>query len=397
VTTVDPGAAPVEELAAHFDLYDPAHGKRLWEVLGYARTSCPVLRTDADDGYYIVTSYDDVRAVAENPLTYSSAEPGLRGTPIRMPPVTEDPPTHADYRRQLNPYLSRTALARFEPIMRERAEAMVAELAARGPFEFMHDFAIPFTAGNLARVVLDDDNEDRVNRAAVTVARISSEGTVEAFTDTAAIAEEFLRARAARPTGTDDVLSAIVNGTVEGRPLTLEEQVGVVVVLFLGGLDTTKATLGNIVRHLIEDPSVEPRIRDPRWIRADLDEFLRYETPVTFQARTVTADTVLNGCPLKAGDRIALHFASANRDPARFDDPDVLDFDREQNPHAAFGLGIHRCIGLHFARMQIEIAFGALLRRITNLRVAAGEQVEMANGVVLTPERLPIEFDLYAG
>jgi cytochrome P450 len=177
----------------------------------------------------------------------------------------------------------------------------------------------------------------------------------------------------------------------------MEEQVGVVVVLFLGGLDTTKATLGNIVRHMIEDPALERRLRDPRWIREDLDEFLRYETPVTFQARTVTRETVLNGCPLKAGDRIALHFAAANRDPSRFGDPDALDFDREQNPHAAFGLGVHRCIGLHFARMQIEIAFDALLRRITNLRVAGGEHIEMAKGVVLTPERLPIEFDLRAG
>jgi cytochrome P450 len=397
VTSVDAEVAAVEELAPHFDLYDPAHGERLWEVLAYARTACPVLRTDADDGYYIVTRYEDVRTVAEDPLTFSSVEPGLRGTPIKMPPVTEDPPTHSDYRRQLNPYFSRTALARFEPAMRERADAMVAELAARGRFEFMHDFAIPFTAGNLARVVLDDDNESRVNRATVTVARISSEGTVEAFTDTAAIAEEFLRDRAARPGRDGDVLSAIVNGTVAGRPLTMEEQVGVVVVLFLGGLDTTKATLGNIVRHMIEDPALERRLRDPRWIREDLDEFLRYETPVTFQARTVTRDTVLNGCPLKAGDRIALHFAAANRDPSRFGDPDALDFDREQNPHAAFGLGVHRCIGLHFARMQIEIAFDALLRRITNLRVAGGEHIEMAKGVVLTPERLPIEFDLRAG
>jgi cytochrome P450 len=217
VTSVDAEVAPVEELAPHFDLYDPAHGERLWEVLSYARTACPVLRTDADDGYYIVTRYEDVRTVAEDPLTFSSVEPGLRGTPIKMPPVTEDPPTHSDYRRQLNPYFSRTALARFEPAMRERADAMVAELAARGRFEFMHDFAIRFTAGNLARVVLDDDNESRVNRATVTVARISSEGTVEAFTDTAAIAEEFLRDRAARPGRDGDVLSAIVNGTVAGR------------------------------------------------------------------------------------------------------------------------------------------------------------------------------------
>jgi cytochrome P450 len=393
LTGFDPATAPIEVLAPHFDLYDPVHGKRLWDVLDYARDHCPVLRTDAVPGYYIVTRYDDVRTVAEDPATYSSAEPGLFGTPIRMPPVTEDPPTHAEYRRQLNPYFARTALAKFEAGMRSDAAALVKAVSATGRMEFMNDFAISITARNLAKVVLDEHDEDRLHRAVEAVSRISSEGTPEAFMDTAAIAEEFLRDRAANVSASNDVLSAIVSATVEGRPLTMEEQVGVVVVLFLGGLDTTKATLGNMMRHLIEQPDLEARLSDTAWRNENLDEFLRYDTPVTFQARTVTRDTELNGCLLKAGDRIALHFASANRDPERFENPADLMYDRGRNPHAAFGLGIHRCIGLHFARMQIEIAWEALLDQLTNFRFAAGEHVEMARGVVLTPERLMIEFD----
>jgi len=91
---------------------------------------------------------------------------------------------------------------------------------------------------------------------------------------------------------------------------------------------------------------------------------------------------------------VAVHYASANRDGARFDHPDQLDFDRERNPHAAFGLGPHRCIGLHFARLQIEIAFSELLSRVTNLRIAPGAEVESAVGVVLTHEHLPVVFDV---
>jgi cytochrome P450 len=373
LTGFDPATAPIEVLAPHFDLYDPIHGTRLWDVLDYARDHCPVLRTDAAPGYYIVTRYDDVRTVAEDAASYSSAEPGLLGTPIRMPPVTEDPPTHAEYRRQLNPYFARTALAKFEAGMRSDAATLVKAVSATGRMEFMNDFAIAITARNLAKVVLDEHDEERLHRAVEAVSRISSEGTPEAFMDTAAVAEEFLRDRAATEaanasgsksgTSSDhnsdhsDVLSAIVTATVEGRPLTMEEQVGVVVVLFLGGLDTTKATLGNMMRHLIEQPDLEAQLRDTAWRNENLDEFLRYETPVTFQARTVTRDTELNGCPLKAGDRLALHFASA------------------------------------FARLQIEIAWDALLDQLTNFRLAAGEHVEMARGVVLTPERLMIEFD----
>jgi cytochrome P450 len=213
----------------------------------------------------------------------------------------------------------------------------------------------------------------------------------------AAIAEQFLRDRAKSGSTRDDVLSAIVNGTVQGRPLTMEEQIGATTILFTGGLDTTKAALGSIIRQVALHPELEARLRDPSWIKGDLDEFLRYESPIMFMARTVAQDTELDGCPLKAGDRVAIHFAAANRDPARFDDPDELRFDRQRNPHAAFGMGVHRCIGLHFARMQIEIAVRELLARVTNLRIPAGEHVEMATGVVQSPERLPLEFDALPG
>jgi cytochrome P450 len=389
---VDP--LPLDELAAHLDLYDPAQGERLWEVVDYARSHCPVLKTDADDGYYVITRYADLRQIAEHPETYSSKEAGLRGTPIPMPPLTVDPPLQTEFRRALNPYLSRTYLARYEGDIREIVRSQLETLLPQRQMEFMTDFAVPVTSANLARVILDDDNADRIRRAIRIATAISSEGSQQAFFDMAAIAEEFLRDRAASGSNRDDVLSAIVNGTVDGRPLTMEEQIGATTILFTGGLDTTKAALGNIIRQVALRPELETRLRDPSWIKGDLDEFLRFESPIMFMARTVTRDTELDGCPLKAGDRVAIHFAAANRDPERFDDPDELRFDRQRNPHAAFGLGVHRCIGLHFARLQIEIVVHELLARVTNLRIPAGEHVEMATGVVQSPERLPLEFDL---
>ena len=393
-STNDPAAASVADLAPHLDLFDPAHAERLWEVLAYARSACPVLKTDADDGYYIVTRYDDLRAVLEDPQTYSSEQAGLRGVPIKMPPLTEDPPRHLEYRRLLNRYLSRSFLSKYSDEIRETARELLEKLIPAGHFDFMTDYAIPFTSRNLARVVLDDGNAERIQRAISIATRISGEGDPAAFFEISALAEELLRERAAAGSDRDDVLSAIAGGTVEGRPLTMEEQVGATTILFTGGLDTTKAALGNIARHLAEDPALEQRLRDPEWIKGDLDEFLRYESPIMFMARTVTRDTELDGCPLKAGDRVAVHYASANRDGARFDHPDQLDFDRERNPHAAFGLGPHRCIGLHFARLQIEIAFDELLSRVTNLRIPPGAQVESAVGVVLTHEHLPVTFDV---
>jgi cytochrome P450 len=391
--SVERASAPVEELAPHFNLYDPEHSERLWEVLHYAQANCPVMKTDADTGYYVITKYDDLRRVTEDPQTFSSIEAGLRGVPIPMPPLTVDPPTQTQYRRQLNPYLSRSFLSRYEPVMRQIVVDLLDKLVPQGRMEFMHDFAIPLTSANLARVILDDDNHARIEHAIDVATQISSVGNAEAFFEMKEIAEDLLRDRAAAQTDREDILNAIVNGTIDGRPLTLEEQVGVTTILFTGGLDTTKAAMGNIVRRLTENPALEARLRDPEWIKTDLDEFLRVDSPIMFMARTVTADTEVNGCPLKPGDRVAIHFAAANRDPDRFERPDELDFGRGRNPHAAFGMGVHRCIGLHFARLQIQIAFEELLARVTNLRVPEGEHVEITAGVVLSPEHLPVEFD----
>jgi cytochrome P450 len=395
MSDTDIAALPAGELINHLDLFDPAHQERLWEVLQYARESaCPVIKTDADQGYFIIARYDDLRRVAGHPDTFSSVEPALRGVPVKLPPISEDPPIHHDFRVLLNPYFSRAYLLRYEEDMREAARELLAPLVPERRMEFMSDFALPYTAANLARVILDETDTNRMARAREATMRISTENTQQAFVDLAEVAAEFLHERSASGLHRDDVLSAIVQGTVEGRPLTLEEQVGICATLFAGGLDTVRAALGNITRHWAENPQIEGRLANPDWISGDLDEFLRLESPITFLARTVTRDTEVSGCPMKAGDRVALHYASANRDSQHFDHPDELDFDRKKNPHVAFGVGLHRCLGMHFARLQIGIAFEELLARITNVRIAQGRRVTMAKGVILAPESLPIEFDV---
>ena len=394
MANIDVENVPVEDLVPHLDLFDPEHRKRLWETLAHARaSSCPVIKTDADNGYYVITRYDDLKAVAGDPETFSSVEPALRGVPVRMPPVSEDPPLHHDFRKILNPYFSRSYLARYTDDMRAAARELLDQLVPAGRMEFMNDFALPYTAKNLSTVILGETSKDRLARARDAALRISSDNSQQAFIDLAGIAAEFFSERSASGFEGDDLLSAIVNGTVHGRPLTMEEKVGTVTTLFAGGLDTVRGALGNITRHIAEEPGMEERLRNPDWARGDLDELLRYETPITFLARTVTRDTEVNGCPMKAGERIALHFASANRDEDYFGDSADLNFDREKNPHVAFGVGIHRCLGLHFARLQIEIGIGELLARVTNLRVTGGAEVHLSNGVILTPELLPIEFD----
>src|ERR1700746_1291372 len=141
MTDIDVENVPVENLLPHLDLYDLEHRKRVWEALARARESaCPVIKTDADNGYYVITRYDDLREVAYDPETFSSVEPALRGVPVRMPPVSEDPPIHGDFRKLLNPYFSHAYLRRYEDDMRAAARELLDALVPTGRMEFMTDF-----------------------------------------------------------------------------------------------------------------------------------------------------------------------------------------------------------------------------------------------------------------
>lgn len=379
----------VAEILANIDLYDDDQNEHLLEALAVARTECPVVHTTADGGYYLVTRYEDVREVCGHPELFSSVQPGLRGVPVRLVPLDVDPPRHKLFRSFLNSYFSRSFLLRYEEQMRQIARDAIAEFIDKGELDVVRDYSVPFSAGSLARVVFATDNKDLVDRAVVAVKRVALESTPEPFEAVAALAME-----AMAEVASDGVLAALMREQVEGRPLTMEERLGIITTLLLGGLDTTRGMIVNIAYHLATRPDVEPILLAPNWWRGELDEFLRFEPTVSFMARTVVRDTVLGGVPLKAGDRLAVHFYSANRDPARFDRADELVFDRVANPHVAFGVGVHRCLGLNFARMQLAIAFEELLARATEFRLKEGAVVRRQGGVCFgSPAELRLTFE----
>jgi cytochrome P450 len=367
----------------------------LFDRLAEARESaCPVVASRFHN-LYVVTRYSDLRFVLEHPELFSSRDPNIMGRlPVRLPPLDSDPPLQQDFRKLLNPYFSRGYFAKFEPDMRRIAAEAIENWLDRGECEFVSEFAIPFTGGVVAQLVFDETDAERLARAIGFVTAVAEEQTADSFADLAVLAGEYLAEQASSgATEQNNILSAIVNGTVGGRALTPEEQIGVLTALFLGGLDTTRGAIGNITAHLASDPSIEARLRDPNWVKHDLEEFLRFESPVITMARTVLVEVELGGQRLKPGDRIGLCFTSANRDGEKFTDPDELRFDRQRGGHAGFGLGIHRCIGMHLARFQIAIAFEELLKKITNIRFQPGFVVERAPGVIHAPHKLRIEFD----
>jgi cytochrome P450 len=381
-----------EAILPHFDIYNPEHVQIRDDVLAYAREHCPVPHTDSEGGFHLITRYEDVRRVLLDPATFSSKAVGPRPNPICLNPLDVDPPYQVELRKLLNPLFSRAALMRFEPVMRGIARDLVDGWVDRETIDLAIDFSIPFAATTLARIVFDGFEDRTVVEIVDVVARIGS-GDLLAYGELLNHAANFLAMYEGRSENIDNrLVAALLEGTVDGgRPLTTEERLGVISVTFLGGLDTVRGVIPMIALELDADPTLEHRLRDPNWVRNDLDELIRLLSPVTTLARTVTRDCEVGDTKLKAGDRVLVFFGSASRDPERFDNPDVLAFDTPRPAHASFGLGVHRCLGMHLARLQLEIAFDELFKQITNIKVAG--PVTWATGIAQIPESLPIRFD----
>jgi cytochrome P450 len=384
--------SPADALS-HLDIYDAGMSAVLNETLEHARTHCPVAHSDANGGYHLVSRYADVTAVLGDDARFSSK--GGKSLPPRqlldMPPLDSDPPEHRGYRRLLNPFFSRRGLEKHEPAIREIARGLIDEFIHSGRFEVVEDYASPLTAATLCRVILNLDDDELMATARKRVEAIGEGNAAQAWVELTAFLTTLIRER--KPTGDGNVLDAVLSGEIDGAPLTEEQRLGIIIVLFLGGLDTTRAQITCIADHLALHPELEERLRDPGWVRTDLDEFLRHDSVVTALARRVTGPTELNGVALGAEDRLLVHYYSANHDAGQFERPGELIFDRGRNPHVAFGMGIHRCLGSNLARLQIQVAFGELLARVTGLRVAPGERVSISPGVTRMPESLPLVFE----
>jgi cytochrome P450 len=377
-----------------FNPYDPSLADNVYEVLARARQECPVAHSQANEGFWLISSYEHAKAVLHDDNTFLSG-PG-KSLPVRqthpMPPLDSDPPMHRHFRLLLNRFFSRTGLEPHASAIQEIAERTVVAWASAGRCEFMEEFANPFTAAVLARVILNLDDDTEIRRVQHLVEAVGSANASAAWQDLSDFVRELLAQRVRAAEQPDDVLGGILQGQVDGRLLTEAERIGVATVLLLGGLDTTKAALGNIMWRITQDPDIETRMRHSDWVRSGLDEFLRLDSPVTALARTVANDTRLGDVQLRAGDHVLVHYASANRDATVFDRPDHLDLDRLSNPHLAFGLGIHRCIGSNLARMSIAAAINEVLGRITDIGLAPGAEVHFSPGSARHPLSLELVF-----
>jgi len=190
----------------------------------------------------------------------------------------------------------------------------------------------------------------------------------------------------------DDLLSELLTTEVDGQPVDDGIVLGMAALVLIAGVDTTWSAIGSSLWHLAAHPEDRKRLAtEPELMATAVEELLRAYAPVTM-AREVTEDIEYHGCPMKAGDKVLMNFPAANRDPAAFEQPDVVQLDRAHNRHVAFGSGIHRCAGSNLARMELQVALEEWMARIPEFELAEGQEITWAGGQVRGPRILPVVF-----
>jgi len=193
----------------------------------------------------------------------------------------------------------------------------------------------------------------------------------------------------------DDVLDSLLHGEIQGREPTDSERMMVIMNLVIGGVETTTHALGNVVYHLATKPEIRARLNaDRSLVPAAVEEFLRYESPADARGRTATCPVQVGAAHIQAKDRVALFYSVANRDPAKYNNPDEIVLDRfvgQASPHLSFGAGPHRCPGAHLARLEIAVTIEEVLDRLQDLSLAA-DRVEYVSGLTRGPVAVPLKF-----
>jgi len=205
------------------------------------------------------------------------------------------------------------------------------------------------------------------------------------------IGQFIAKRRAEGPRG--DVVDAVLGAEIEGRPITMQEAIGTIHLLILGGLETTAGVLGAAMLRFCEQPEILERIRErPELIPEAVEELLRLYGSFICIGRTARHDTEIDGRQVKEGERVILYWASANRDEAEFDDPNTFDPARERNRHIAFGAGPHRCVGSNLARMNLRVAIDEIARRLRDIKIKPGADIDFHSTFNRAPLSVPITF-----
>jgi cytochrome P450 len=395
---------PVSDFATDFDHADPAYNPTAPETWKELREGgCPVAHSDRYGGMWVPLTHDTVHEVAYDTDRFTSrsvvvnvGRPGDRALPAPIggaPPITSDPPFHGMARRLLLPPFAPKKIELWEDKVRAQCRKLLDEMGEITPGETVVDAAVQYAQHipvNVIRQMLGfPEKDEALFRKFVhdTLERINEEpGSRLGGDDLGEYIVGQIEDHRANPR--DDLTSYLMDVEIDGNKLTDDMVAGMTILLLIAGIDTTWSAIGSSLWHLAQNPQDHQRmLDDPDVIPFAIEEFLRAYAPVTM-ARLVAQDTDFHGCPMKKDDWVLLPFPAANRDPKKFEDPDTFIVDREENRHAAFGLGIHRCLGSNLARLELTVAVEEFMRRFTRFELAGDTRWSV--GQIRGPRELPV-------
>ncbi|YCK37177.1 cytochrome P450 [Actinomadura sp. ATCC 39365] len=391
---------PVSDWATDFSHLEPEWAADPYPIQDDLRRRCPIAHTDRFGGGWLPTRYADVAAVAYDTERFSSRSiimsnfrPPLESAPVGgTPPISSDPPFHHDARKLLLPAFTKTAVARREASTRALCHELIDGLEGQDVVDAARDYAQHIPMRVIADMLGFPPEDGPRFREFIENALEGVNLPPEQRTANMGRLFDYLldqiRDHVAHPR--DDLTTYLVEAELYGHKLEAGHVAGTIALLLIAGIDTTWSAIGASLWHLAKTPADRERlVAEPALLPTAMEEFLRAYAPVTM-ARLVKHDMHWNGVDMKADDWVLLSFPAANRDPDHFDHPTDIRIDRDINRHAAFGLGIHRCVGSHLARMELRTALDVWLQRIPTFTLADPDAVTWATGQVRGPRTLPL-------
>jgi cytochrome P450 len=391
---------PVSDWATDFSHLEPEWSADPYSIQDELRQRCPIAHTERFGGGWLPTRYEDVAAIAYDTDHFSSRSiimsnfrPPLDEAPVGgSPPISSDPPFHHDARKLLLPAFTKAAVAQQEPATRAFCHSLIDAFGERDVVDAASEYAqhIPI------RVIADmlgfpPEDGPRFREFVENTLEGVNQDPDERIERMQQLFDYLLaqiRDHVDHPR--DDLTTFLINVELYGSKLEAEHVAGTMALLLIAGIDTTWSAIGASLWHLAKTPRDRERlVAEPALLPTALEEFLRAFAPVTM-ARLVKENMNWHGADMKADDWILLSFPAANRDPAQFDRASEVVIDRQVNRHAAFGLGIHRCVGSHLARMELRVALEVWLERIPEFSLEDPAAVTWSAGQIRGPRALPL-------
>jgi len=359
-------------------------------------------------GFWMLLKHADVMAASTDPARFSAARGGIvieDQTPeqlaaMRTMLLCMDPPEHGPLRRVVLDAFTPARVQALEPWLRARARELMEAAAARREVDFVHELAgeLPMQTINQMLAIPDSDRERIVEWGDRIIGRTDPDfadpevaGSGEAPDPHAELgAYGFGLAAQRRGRGGSDLISVMLRAEVDGRPLGEVEFAALFVQIAVAANETTRTLLSGAMLALIEHPQAWNQLSaDPSLLPTAVEEMLRWVTPVHYFRRTATRDVELRGRRIREGDRVVLHYTSADFDEEVFEQPFRFDIHRAPNPHLAFGFGEHFCLGARLARLEARVFFEELLRRFARVELC-GEPRRLRSNLNNAYKRIPV-------